>query len=206
MTEIIEKIISLEWEMFQRVENEGGRASCQDDPTTFYHMRKSQFSAWTEEICLSYLEDLRAAANSGRNLVEEKYARMMASTAPLRYLELEPFLPVLAENISQLAAELSHALAVESDACRKKYPHVFSRARAIYTSEDRGFPSLETYMRGEMLTYSEKTLLLIRDYMSALSEEGISLGERMMASSVSAYGKLSLAEAEKALAKRERGL
>jgi len=80
MTEIIEKIISLEWEMFQRVENEGGRASCQDDPTTFYHMRKSQFSAWTEEICLSYLEDLRAAAKSGRNLVEEKYARMMAST------------------------------------------------------------------------------------------------------------------------------
>lgn len=33
--EKIEKLIQMEWEDFQKVNNEGGRASCQDDPETF---------------------------------------------------------------------------------------------------------------------------------------------------------------------------
>mgnify|MGYP001049934862 FL=1 len=38
--EKIEKLIQMEWEDFQKVNNEGGRASCQDDPETFYHATK----------------------------------------------------------------------------------------------------------------------------------------------------------------------
>ena len=34
--EKIEKLIQMEWEDFQKVNNEGGRASCQDDPETFF--------------------------------------------------------------------------------------------------------------------------------------------------------------------------
>lgn len=36
---VIEKIIELEWNQFQAVHNEGGRASCQDDRETFDIMR-----------------------------------------------------------------------------------------------------------------------------------------------------------------------
>ena len=37
--EKIEKLIQMEWEDFQKVNNEGGRASCQDDPETFFISR-----------------------------------------------------------------------------------------------------------------------------------------------------------------------
>ena len=48
--EKIEKLIQMEWEDFQKVNNEGGRASCQDDPETFFIMRRSHFSPWTEDL------------------------------------------------------------------------------------------------------------------------------------------------------------
>ena len=34
--QLIEEIIDIEWDMFQHVDNIGGRASCQDDFETFY--------------------------------------------------------------------------------------------------------------------------------------------------------------------------
>ena len=49
------KIISIEWDMFQDVNNIGGRASCQDDYETFEIMRRSQYENWTEEMLDIYL-------------------------------------------------------------------------------------------------------------------------------------------------------
>ena len=76
-TEILEAIIQLEWNMFQKVRNTGGRAGCQDDWETFYIMRKSQFTSWKKELLLSYERDLLDGESAGRNLVMEKYAYMM---------------------------------------------------------------------------------------------------------------------------------
>ena len=45
----IEAIIRLEWKQFQGVHNEGGRASCQEDPKTRESMRKSQVRTWEVE-------------------------------------------------------------------------------------------------------------------------------------------------------------
>ena len=47
---VIEKIIELEWNQFQAVHNEGGRASCQDDRETFDIMRGSQFADWPQNL------------------------------------------------------------------------------------------------------------------------------------------------------------
>ena len=63
--EKIEKLIQMEWEDFQKVNNEGGRASCQDDPETFFIMRRSHFAPWTEELidCVQAdMEDVRYRA------------------------------------------------------------------------------------------------------------------------------------------------
>ena len=50
MNEKIQKIIDIEWEMFQQVDNIGGRADCQDDKETFYIMRRSQYENWSGEM------------------------------------------------------------------------------------------------------------------------------------------------------------
>ena len=73
----IYRIIDREWQMFQKVENIGGRASCQDDFETFYIMRFSQYGGWSDEMVDLYLSFAADSFRLGRNLVSEKYARMM---------------------------------------------------------------------------------------------------------------------------------
>lgn len=70
--DIIEQIIKLEWKQFDKVKNEGGRASCQDDFETFSIMRKGQYLAWPEELLKSYCVDLQVAEEKGWNLIMEK--------------------------------------------------------------------------------------------------------------------------------------
>lgn len=74
--------------MFSHVSNVGGPASCQMRPDTFKIMRKSQAATWSDELLASYLEDLKAATREGRNIMTEKYARMMESTFPEEYRKL----------------------------------------------------------------------------------------------------------------------
>ena len=93
--ELIDAIVQIEWPMFAGVNNEGGKAACQMDLATFRIMRISQYSAWGEELLESCLADLRAAQNQGRNLMTEKYARMMKTTFPDEYPAIEKSLPPL---------------------------------------------------------------------------------------------------------------
>ncbi|MCF0106793.1 MAG: DUF4125 family protein, partial [Holdemanella sp.] len=100
--EIINKVIQLEWEMFQRVNNMGGRANCQDDFVTFEIMRKSQFLSWDHTVVKSYLNDLIDAKRNHRNLLTEKYLIMMKSTDPDYYYQNESMLiPLSNERINQ---------------------------------------------------------------------------------------------------------
>ena len=48
-------------------------------------MRTSQAEAWTEKLLKSYYDDLLQAKSHNRNLMTEKYARMMESTFPEEY-------------------------------------------------------------------------------------------------------------------------
>lgn len=110
--DIIERIIEKEYRMFDKVNEGGSRASCQDDKETFYAMRRCQFAAWNEEMRESYLEDLTCAEEDGFNLITEKYARMMKYTAPEEYAEMEPFLrPVTCEK--EALVEQIHGISME---------------------------------------------------------------------------------------------
>lgn len=63
-TTCIDEIVALEWEMFDRVCNCGGRAPCQDDREPFFIMRSIQFGVWSQQARESYLRDLQEAKHT----------------------------------------------------------------------------------------------------------------------------------------------
>ena len=198
--DIIEKIIDLEWKQFDKVENEGGRADCQDDFETFQIMRKSQYLTWTEELLYSYCNDLLEANSKGRNLIMEKYARMMKSTAPERYAKFEDNLPALSEDRIVIQEEIIKIQVVWMEEFAYKYPKLAGNARSIRSSEDSAFnTSYETYLRGELGTYSENTFILYGRFIAGLLSEHRNLAFEIMENTARLYGYSSAEAAEEKL-------
>ncbi len=192
-----EALIETEWKAFQAVHNEGGRASCQDDPETFFLMRRSQFHAWPEDLADSYARDLRAAEAEGRNLLAEKYAWMMESTAPEQFERISGLLPELSEEKERLIGLIAGIQVPWMEEYASAYPALASGNRPIHAARDTEFStSFETYLKGELHTYSEGTLLLYLDFIRGLEREGKNLSLLVMEATVRAYGYKSLEEAE----------
>jgi len=194
--ELIEKIVSIEWEMFDEVNEGKARANCQEDRTTFEGMRKAQFIEWSLPVVSSYLDDLETARSSGRNLVEEKYIHMMKGTEPEMYaLLLSRVLPPSEAGFA-LAREISETLLEQMRVLFECYPHVAGQGRPLYSAYDHTGVSVETYQFGELLTYSEKTLAMLKEHITGLEQEGISLARNILEATVMFYGYSSLDSAE----------
>lgn len=168
--ELLDRLVRFEYSLFSQVRNEGGRASCQDNFPTFEVMRRAQYSVWSTETIRSWLGDLTAADAAGRNLSAEKYAWMMSSTAPAHFKMLSRLLPPVSEEQKDLTERLIAIHLSWAAECIARHPRFRSGGRLLYTSEDTLCEtSQETYLRGELYTYSLPTLrLLLKDYISAL--------------------------------------
>lgn len=200
--DLVEEVIRREWDQFQRTENEGGRASCQGNWPMFHQMRASQFMTWPEDLLRSYLDDLDEANRVGRNLVTEKYARMMASTAPDEYRErIEPFIPRLSdERVARQERVIAVQVAWARD-FRERYPKLGAAMRVLTTAEDTPEDtSFETYLRGELGTYSDRTMALYEAMVEDLQAAGRNLTEQTVANTVRLGGFADLEEAESAQA------
>ena len=172
IAEDILEIVDHEYVMFDKVQNIGGRADCQDNRPTFYIMRSSQLSAWSEEMRRSYLQDLLEAEAAGRNLLTEKYAYMMEQTNPAEYAQIADRLPARSRE---------------------------KRGRATHSGDDRAWAtSFETYLRGELSTYSMKTLSLYEAHVESLRAAGTNMNRAILQKEVELYGYPSLEAAEKA--------
>lgn len=198
--EYVEKIVALEWKQFDKVKNEGGRADCQDNWNTFSIMRKSQYLAWNEDLLANYLQDLTDGEARGWNLITEKYARMMKSTAPEKYAELEDQLPERNEERIAIQEEIIKIQVAWMEEFAAQYPKMAGNARSIHTSEDTPYDtSYETYLRGELGTYSDETLLLYGRFVVSLKQEGKNLAYIIMNNTATLYGYGSVEEAEEKL-------
>ena len=67
--DLVNELVMLEWQAFDKVQNEGGRASCQDDWDTFSIMRRAQYDTWTDEMLKSFTDDFYNANEQGWNLI-----------------------------------------------------------------------------------------------------------------------------------------
>ncbi len=194
------EIIEREWVMFQGVRGLDGPAPCQQDRRTFDIMRAGQVRAWTEEIAQSYLDDLRRAGKAGRNLMTEKYARMMQSTSPCECRGIGDVLPEPDRQAVELVDRIARQSVRLREAVENRYPYLSGRGRPIRAwADDRFTTSFETYLRGELATYSTRTLQLIEDHYEALQAAGENPAEMILSHTMQSYGFGSLEEAEAAV-------
>ena len=174
---IIEKILEKEWKYFSNLNNIGGRADCQDNKEDFIIMRKSQWETFNEETLLSYLEDL----NSKNNPLFQKYAQMMKYNSPEEYEKIKDILEKASDEKTDLVNKIMFIYMEWEKEFFERYPIFSSMGRPLYSSEDDNIEtSIETYLRGELLSYSEKTLKLYLNYVIDNKEKNINLAIKNM--------------------------
>lgn len=194
---MIEEIIQREWDFFQEVHNIGGRASCQDNFETFYLQRKGQFEVFYPEVNESYLKDLKLYKEIGRNPIMEKYAYMMESTDKDYYDTIKDQLPERSEEQMDIINTICRIEVAMREVFDQQYPRLSSLARDTHTGDDQQEnTSFETYLRGELSTYSPETLYLYGRMIANMYQSGQNMILMIQEKTVQAYGYRSLDDAE----------
>lgn len=193
----VERIVQLEWETFDKVQNIGGRAACQDDWETFSIMRRSQYQPWPTQLLTQWIEVFEQALADGRNLITEKYAYMMESTDPEAFAEIKDKLPAVSEECVQLREAIIAIQIPWMEEFAASYPNLASRARTIHTEEDSQWEtSYETYLRGELTVYPFELLYGYGRWIVSLHQQGKNLSRMILEETVHDYGYRTLEEAE----------
>jgi hypothetical protein len=189
--EIIKEILGIELEMFLTVRTQQ-RSSCQDYPESFKRHRRIQFTAWSEPTLKSYLNDLKEAVEKGTNLMTIKYARM------------DNLIP--AENKNPLIDRIVEIQYGWQKEMFKRYPYLMGGARPLSTEEDSARKtSFETYLRGELETYSDTTLELLYKDMSEKLRRGMNMSEEVYGYLAGEMGYSSIDDAEQKTKKKLEG-
>lgn len=194
-------IAKAEFEAFDKVQNEGGRANCQNNWPTFKVMRMSQYMTWSEDMLLQYLYEFKTNYENGRNMIEEKYARMMASTAPLEYARFADRLPPVSEEKKMIIEQIITLQVNWMEEFAAEYPKLAGNARIIHTTDDLPYDtSYETYLRGELMTYSDRMLELYGRYIVEHARDGKNVAREIMENTIHFYGYKDLVDANEKMA------
>ena len=182
---LINEILEKEWNYFSNLNNIGGRADCQDNREDFIIMRKAQWLTFNEETLLSYLEDL----NSKNNPLFQKYGQMMKYNSPKEYEKIKNLLEQPSSQKLDLVEKIMEIYMKWEEEFFKAYPIFSSMGRPLYSKQDDDEDtSIETYLRGELLSYSEKTLVLYLKYILEMKNKNINLAVKNMDNLASMQG------------------
>jgi hypothetical protein len=130
----------------------------------------------------------------------EKYARMMASTSPVEFAKFAHSLPQLAPEVPGLIENIVAIILKWEEDLSRRFPNVVNKGRPLFSSDDSvHVTSLETYLRGELATYSRRTLALYYDHLSKQASENINGSEITLGKTVEQYGYASLKAANEIL-------
>lgn len=184
---LISEIIEIEMKMFLSVPN-SQKASCQKYPLRFEMHRRAQFLPWSEDTLESYLGDLDKAVKKSENLMTQKYARM------------DNLIPQI--NRNPLINKIVKIQLKWQEEVTSKYPNLMRRARPLSNYENSTeVMSFETYLAGELETYSDKTIgLLYRDICYKIRKK-INMAEEVYSILVKEQGYGSIRKAERTIGK-----
>ncbi|MDO5332193.1 MAG: DUF4125 family protein [Bacillota bacterium] len=199
MNNTIRQILDIEWEMFHNVNGEE-RTDCQNQQETFEKMRTAQFEAWNDDICASYLEDLKNAVADGRSLVREKYIHMMKNTDPEGYNAFKCELHDITDEKIELTDKIWQHLLSQTERIREKYPVLALGGRPLTAAEEKDWASVETYQKGELLTYSVETIKKLLAHIEELEAKGEDIAYTIQKNSILCLGYKTMEEAELAMA------
>lgn len=182
---LIDEILEKEWNYFSNLNNIGGRADCQDNREDFIIMRKAQWLTFNEETLLSYFEDL----NSKNNPLFQKYGQMMKYNSPKEYEKIKNLLEQPSSQKLGLVEKIMEIYMKWEEEFFKAYPIFSSMGRPLYSKQDDDEDtSIETYLRGELLSYSEKTLALYLKYILEMKNKNKNLAVKNMDNLASMQG------------------
>lgn len=163
---IIDEILEKEWQLFSKLNNIGGRADCQDNREDFFIMRKSWWRTFNLETLFSYREDLNLEYN---NPLYQKYGYMMEYNMPTEYEKIKFSLKELKEDKLEIIKKIMEIYMKWEEEFFEKFPIYSSMGRPLYSKEDdMEDTSIETYLRGELSSYSLNTLNKFFDYIKDL--------------------------------------
>ena len=198
--ELIDEIIHLEFEAFDKVQNVGGRAECQNNWPYFYLMRKSQYLTWTDDMLLCIRDLWLENRQKGWNMITEKYGRMMESTSPEEYKELAKYFPEKSDKTRAIVAQIAEIQVQWMEDFAKEYPKLASQARNITSETDSVYDtSYETYLKGELLTYSDTLLKMYAEFIIDLYNRNENLAKLTIENTAKLQGYDSLRKAEESL-------
>ena len=192
---VIDEVILLEWNMFRTVNGEE-QVDCQQNPDMFYAMRKAQFQVWPETALENYRQDLKRAEQEGRNLLREKYIRMMRITDPEAYEVLGRDLPEVSARREELAKAIWAVQERQTRKLRSDYPALGLLGRPMEAEEEEDWASVENYQLSELLTYSEETLETLLAHIREMERLGQDYVREIQENTVLCQGFASLDEAE----------
>ena len=161
--DLIISIIQQEWPLFTSTQNVGHRSPCQDQMANFIVSRHAYWSMYSTPVLQSYLHDLEVARMKGHNLVTFKYGYMMEATHPDEFLAIKDKLPPMSSTKVSLVTAIM-ALYMKWD----------THHRPIQSKDNSmTHTSVETYMTGELQSYSEETLQCILAHFLQCSKNDI---------------------------------
>ena len=107
-------------------------------------------------------------------------------------------MPVISEQKVEIVEKIVKIYLEWELEIMEKYPGITNKGRKLYSESDTPeYTSIETYLRGELLSYSEKTLQLYYDYIKNCKFENKNLAEKNLENIVKHKGYKSLEEVEK---------
>ena len=146
---LINSIIAEDREMLGQVQQVQGAQTA--DERTFYKKRYGWLSGFAEDTLQSYLSDLRVSKNFSINMIALKYAYMMQKTDYAYFDDhLRKNVPAVSDAKKEMAEKIVAKLSAGRDTAE------------FGTAEGIKMPSYEAYVLGELETYTESTLKLVK--------------------------------------------